>query len=120
MRSAVGNVLGPALLPADVTGQDNPFKTVWLSLAITDTLLFHATVYSAAVHFELVTNVPILANHVHLPKESVTASAFHKSETLRLLGTSSSDEVPSDESIGALLLLTASEVVQTFFSLSLF
>jgi hypothetical protein len=111
-----GHVLGPSLLPVDVAGLDvagsyNPQEALWLSMAITHSALFHATLYVAALHRELVTNEPILTTRSHPRGPPVPASIFHKLETIKLLNASPISKMQTDDAtIGVMLILAASEV----------
>lgn len=89
-------------LPTDRSGAgSNPLTKVWVSYAMTDPILFIATLSFAAVHLD------ILRGKYNSPH-----TLTHKIETIRLINfrLQNSTEALSNETIGSVAMLAAMEV----------
>ena len=96
-------------LPIDPGNGQNPLTKVWVPYAMTDPVLFLATLNFAAVHLDLLRGTQ--SNHKTL---------VHKGETIRRINDrlQSSTETISNTTIGAVAMLAAMEVCSTFLSTS--
>lgn len=88
-------------LPIDLGNASNPLAKMWIPYAMTDPVLFLATINFAAVHLD------ILRGQYSSPH-----TLTHKIETIRLVNArlQNSAEALSNENIGSVAMLAAMEV----------
>jgi len=101
------------LLPINMGGENNPIKSQFLALAISDTALFHVSISLAALHLALVTqDYHIAVRRWGYPVTKAPAYHHHKREAIQCLSRQSgtADAAASDARIGTLVHLGAWEV----------
>ena len=88
-------------LPIDSGKDENPLKTVWIPMIMTDPLLFQATTSFAAVHLD------VLEGHQNQPK-----TLSKKCQTINMVNSKlqSRQEAITDSTIAAVAMLAAMEV----------
>lgn len=88
-------------LPIDHGNGPNPLTKIWVPYAMTDPVIFLATLNFAAVHLD------ILQGQYTSPK-----TLMNKGETIRLINAKlqSSTEALTDTTIGAVVMLAGMEV----------
>lgn len=108
-----GSVLGPMLLPVDSSGRLNPLRTVWVSLAMSDPALFHATLCVSALHLALLKPDALRTIRRWPGGPKAPVFAVHKEESIKLINERlSSTSATSDVNVGTVLVLAANEVIQ--------
>lgn len=102
MEEKVTNVLAPALLPVGSGQALNPLRITFVAEAIRNPVLFHATLFRASAHDDL-----LRGNQKNL------VTLLHQGETIRLINAdlnSSPIYQISDSTIAAVTCLLAYEV----------
>lgn len=101
------------LLPVDSSGTLNPLRTLWISKAMADPAMFHATLCVAALHLALLkpdTLLRTVRRSSGGPKAPIFA--IHKEEAIKLINDKlSTTSATSDFNIGALLTIASCEVI---------
>jgi Fungal specific transcription factor domain len=101
------------LLPVEGDGSLNLVGKDFVSLAITDRILFHAIISNAALHISLTSPGAPLLGQAAARDMKPSASAVHKEECIRLLHRKLTEATDvSDTMIATVLTLAAFEVSQ--------
>lgn len=88
---------------------NNPLRTIWMPLIMTDPVLFQATANFAAVHLDILQGRPNQPSTLRL-----------KTETINMINLKlrSAQEATNDSTIGAVALLAGMEVIHSYPTLS--
>ena len=105
----VTTVIARSMFPMVLGGGQHPLIDVWMPYAVTDPVLFLATLTMAASHLDI----------VHGRRKNPRTLA-QKGEIIRLINLRlNSAEIVSDSTIGAVLMLASAEVRKSMSEASL-
>lgn len=88
-------LLGQALIPAKITGQQSPFLTKWMRSALNSPALFYGTLLASSTHYAA-TRVDKRDETLVLDSESQAIQALNKA-------LADPDQAISDENIAAVI-----------------